>query len=55
MDNATLEAKVLSLSTQLVRGILTEYRRFSRRYSTNCPQTNLPPAALSAAMTLSSA
>ena len=37
MDNATLEAKVLSLSTQLVRGILTEYRRFNRRYSTNCP------------------
>ena len=32
MDNATLEAKVLSLSTQLV-----EYRRLKLRYSTNCP------------------
>ena len=30
-------ANLLSLSTQLVRGILTEYRRFNRRYSTNCP------------------
>ena len=30
-------ADLLSLSTQLVRGILTEYRRFNRQYSTNCP------------------
>jgi len=29
-----------------------EYRRFNRRYSTNCPQTNLPLAALFAVMTL---
>ena len=28
---------LLSLSTQLVRGILKEYRRFNRQYSTNCP------------------
>ena len=38
MDNATLEAKVLSLSTQLVCGTYrTEYRRLKLRYSTNCP------------------
>ena len=29
--------ELLSLSTQLVRSILTEYRRFNRRYFTNCP------------------
>ena len=38
MDNATLEAKVLSLSTQLVCGMYrTEYRHLQLRYSTNCP------------------
>ena len=38
MDNATLEAKVLSLSTQLVCGTYrTGYRRLKLRYSTNCP------------------
>ena len=38
MDNATLETKVLSLSTQLVCGTYrTEYRRLQLRYSTNCP------------------
>lgn len=38
MDNATLETKVLSLSTQLVCGTYrTEYCRLKLRYSTNCP------------------
>ncbi len=32
-----IDEPLLPLSTQLVRGILTEYRRFNRRYSTNCP------------------
>jgi hypothetical protein len=53
MDNATLEAKVLSLSTQLVCGTYrTEYRRLKHGIPPTA-RTNLPPADLLAVMTIS--
>ena len=55
MDNATLEAKVLSLSTQLVCGKRSQNTVASTDGIPPTARTNLPPAALFAVMTLSSA
>ena len=55
MDNATLEAKVLSLSTQLVCGKRSQNTVALTDGIPPTARTNLPPAALNAAMTLSSA
>ena len=53
MDNATLEAKVLSLSTQLVRGRRSQNTVALTDGIPPTARTNLPPAALSAVMTIS--